>query len=106
MERNPLKYPKITATINCNSRTKKGFCGNIAGYNTPHKGFGRCGLHDPSPNRILLPNNRIASQLKDISLKEHYEAIQNDPKYLLMQDEFISLKLIFEKNDASNSRRS
>ncbi len=88
----PTKLPAKT----CNARTprgKEGYCGNVAGFRTPHLGDGRCYLHGGLAGRP--PEHGFYSMKLKGKLKEDFDNAINDRSSVNLYSELAVMKSLF-----------
>lgn len=99
MNRNPLELKKIDSGDTCNSRTKRGYCQNVAGFKTKHYGSGRCFLHGGRPrmNSITKINDSVLQSIYSKALPTNLmielSDLKSDPYFISLTQELGLLKI-------------
>ena len=74
----------------CNARTPTGYCRLPAGFNTDHKGNGRCHLHGGRAGRSIT-HGLYSEKLKS-TIKAEYDKMVSDPVLVDLYGEFAFAK--------------
>ncbi len=74
----------------CNARTPTGYCRMPAGFNTDHKGTGRCHLHGGRAGRSIT-HGLYSEKLKS-TIKAEYDKMVTDPVLVDLYAEFAFAK--------------
>jgi len=84
----PVKKPGK----HCNARTPKGYCRNLSGFKTDHKGTGRCYLHGGRAGRDIT--HGLYSKKLTSTVKDEFNKLRNSTVLVNLENEFALTKAL------------